>query len=161
MALPPSGQICFSQVRSEFGYSGQVCMSTFFNNRYTCRGGGYCLSNWRGYDHAPCSSNVTITFHVPSTAVCWSAYNFAASSSETLLTGVTVTYTWYGDLGGFMSGSLTIPQGTSCNSGGFGNVQVSCWGENYSTNVVNINPTSFGSQNYIEGNTFTSGIYPC
>jgi hypothetical protein len=108
-----------------------------------------------------CTVNVTIDFHVPSSAICWSSYNFAATSSDTLLTGVTVTYTWYGDLGGYMSGSVTIPQGTSCNSGAFGNNQTSCWGENYSTYVVNINPTSFGSQDYIEGNTFTSGLYPC
>lgn len=55
MPLPSSGTISMSQMRTEFGYSGQVAMSTFYNNRYTCRDPrGYNLGSWYGYTHAPC-----------------------------------------------------------------------------------------------------------
>ena len=52
--LPSSGQISMSELRDEFGYSGTVDMYTFYTNRYTCRGGGYSLSDWYSYRHYPC-----------------------------------------------------------------------------------------------------------
>jgi hypothetical protein len=54
--LPSSGQISMSELRDEFGYSGTVDMYTFYTNRYTCRGGGYSLSDWYSYRHYPCLS---------------------------------------------------------------------------------------------------------
>lgn len=55
MALPSNGTISMSQMRTEFGYSGQVSMSQFYNNRYTCRDPrSYAMSSWYGYVHAAC-----------------------------------------------------------------------------------------------------------
>lgn len=157
MALPGSGQICFSQLRSEFGYSGQVCMSTFFNTRFTCRGGGYCLSNWRGYDHLPCNTVLNIDWTVPSFASCWNVYSFGASVEglNTAVVGdVTVTINWYGDLGGYFNGQVTISSGTVCgiNYWVYSQNGVSCAGENVSWTSVSISPMSNGSQIYNPGN---------
>lgn len=55
--IPTSGQVAMSDLRTEFGYSGQVTIAAFYANRYTCRGlGGYDLNSWRGYIHAPCAT---------------------------------------------------------------------------------------------------------
>ena len=85
MPMPTSGTITMDQLRTQFGYSGQVDMNTFYTNRYTCRGGGYSMSDWYGYVHAPCTANCgdTITPENP--------YNCggATTSTEVLLGGYT------------------------------------------------------------------------
>lgn len=126
-------------------------------NCYTVTGGGII------YLMEPCPSTyVTIDYYIPYSATCYSYYTFAATSTTTVSTNVDVEIYWYGDLGGFMSGTVTIVSGTSCNttsvySGG----GINCFGENISYTSVTLNPSSHGSQIYQVGTQYPDGFSPC
>lgn len=111
-----------------------------------------------------CTVDLYIDFTPPSSAQCYQFYAFGANTqfSTNVNTDVTVNINWYGDLGGFMQGSVIIYSGTSCNvnynvySGG----GVSCWGENLSSaSIGSIFPTSNGGQTFNPGNQLS--FYNC
>jgi hypothetical protein len=106
--MPSSGTITMAQLRTEFGYSGQVNMNTFYTNRYTCRGGGYSMSDWYGYVHAPCTANCGDTIYPSNPYQC----SFSDYTSVDVL------------LGGYTSGSVSVDWSYSAPSGQPGEVRI-------------------------------------
>jgi hypothetical protein len=152
MATPSSGEICWSDIQAAIG--GGYCMSDF--NASTGR--GYCAGDY--YNYSP-SHDVYINFYYPSYVGCYNYYYFAATSSETLNTSLTITMYWYGDLGGAFNGSVTINSGASCGSNSWvysGGVY--CGGEYYSAANWYFTPNSSGNQNYV-GNQIYTDLSPC
>lgn len=160
MPLPSSGPLSISAIRNE--------LVGTYGSSYSLRQ----LSSWAGFSTPDSisefygySANVTLYFDfaVPNSATCWSSYTFAAATSTTVNTNVSVTIYWYGDLGGFMSGTVTIFSGTACNTVGVNSGGgISCWGENASIITIpagGITPTSSGNQTYLPGNQLA--FYPC
>ncbi len=97
-------------------------------------------------------------------------YTFAAVATDTVDTDVYLDIYWYSDLGGFAIGSVAVYQNTICGkdvnvyfTSGYPFFPIT---EYYNSSVVNISPTSFGTQNYYEGQitqyggTFDNNICP-
>jgi len=154
----PTGTISISQIRNE--------LNPIYGSSYSLRQ----LSAWAGFSTPDSMSefhgyspthDVTITFYYPSYVGCYNYYYFAATSSETLNTSLTITMYWYGDLGGAFNGSVTINSGAACGSNYYvysGGVY--CGGEYYSANNYYFTPGSSGNQNYVGGSVYTD-LMPC
>lgn len=110
---------------------------------------------------APVSTFVTIDTYTPYTMTCQQYYTFAATSTVAVDTNVNVEITWNGDLGGSVSGTVTISSGTSCNTVSVFSGNINCLGENISGISVILDPSSYGTQIYEVGTNSTSGLYPC
>lgn len=109
-----------------------------------------------------CGTTVTITSYAPASMTCYQSYNFVAQSNYTVNTDVYVSITWFGDLGGALQNTVTIPVNTSCNSDSvFSGGAINCWGENYSYGSVSINPPTSGTQTYTDGGINTGAYQPC
>jgi len=121
---------------------------------------GYCAGDY--YNYSP-NVNIYINYYFAYYATCDQYYTFAAYTGGTAVnTNVSIDIYWYGDLGGLMSGTVTIYSGTTCNttsvySGG----GINCWGENISFSSVNIYPVGYGSQTYLGGTQYPIGYSPC
>lgn len=107
------------------------------------------------------SSFVTINYYVPYAMTCNQNYTFVAASDDTLNTAVNVEITWTGDLGGVVSGTVTILASTTCNSTSVFSGTIDCWGENISSTSVNLDPSSYGGQIYQVGTQYPIGMAPC
>jgi len=102
---------------------------------------------------------ITIDICGPSEATCQQDYTFTACASSNVDTAIDVDFTWIGDLGGVINGSITI-SGTSGTTSASGNIN--CLGEYASTfQITNITPSSYNSQEYIAGQSYTGGSCPC
>jgi hypothetical protein len=113
---------------------------------------------------SPCvpPSYVNIDTFYPTEAICYGYVTFAAKTSTSVAvdTNVNVSMYWYGDLGGYISDTVTITAGNYCASANIPASGVSCYGENYSSDSNYISPSSYGSQIYQYGATYT-GLIPC
>lgn len=107
------------------------------------------------------SSFVTINYYVPYFMTCYQYYDFKAAASDTVNIGVTVEITWYGDLGGIVTGYVPIPGSTSCDVASVYSGGLNCYGENISTTSVNLDPSSYGGQIYQVGTQYPIGYAPC
>ena len=104
---------------------------------------------------------VTIDTFTPSTMGCFNFYDYAAESDVVVDTNVDVEIIWNGDLGGSVTGTVTISSGTSCGTVGVASGgNINCNGEFLSGSSVNLDPSAFGSQIYQVG-TNSTGPYPC
>lgn len=92
---------------------------------------------------------------------CNSFYTFAAESSQTVDTTVGVNITWNGDLGGYISGTVNIGNGSTCGSTDFFSFNIDCGGEFYSSASWNFTPANSGTQNYLTGTATAGGTLPC
>lgn len=110
-----------------------------------------------------CNTDVTINWYVPYLSVtCYQPYTFSAAANYVLDTSVTVSIGWYGDLGGYFSGSVEIPVGTTCNSASaFTYGGVYCGGENISYSTATLSTYNYGTQTYIIGTYGSPGFSPC
>jgi hypothetical protein len=158
MPLPSAGNsISISQIRNELIANG----SSYSLRQLSAWAGKStpdAMSEFYGYS---ASVTVNIDVYLPAYVGCYNNYTFAATSSAVVNTNVNVGINWYGDLGGFFSGSVTIFAGTACGtatvySGG----GVNCIGEVRQNEFWSVFPTSSGSQNYFP-NAAYSDIYPC
>lgn len=110
----------------------------------------------------PSNVNVMITAYVPYSMTCYSFYTYAAESNYAVNTNVDISIVWFGDLGGVLQNTVTIANGTSCNSDGvFSGGAIYCSGENYSGTSVTITPSSSGNQTYILSSVSTNPNQPC
>lgn len=154
MALQSSGAISISQIQAEVGGSYSLRALSAAAGKSTPD----AMSEFYGYSSAV---TVNINVYLPSNVGCYNYYTFAATSSVNVNTNVNVGIAWYGDLGGYFSGSVSIPSGSSCNSvsvytgGG-----VNCVGEYRVNEYWSMFPTTNGGQNYFP-NIAVSDYYPC
>lgn len=125
-------------------------------NCYTVTGGGII------YQMAPCPAGfVTIDYYVPYSMTCYSNYTFTAYASTLVNTNVNVEITWYGDLGGIVTGTVTISAYNTCSTANVYSGGLNCFGENISTTSVNLDPSSYGGQVYQVGTQYPIGLSPC
>ena len=110
-----------------------------------------------------CSTYVTINYYVPYTLTCYQSYTFSAAATDVLNTSVDVEIIWYGDLGGYITNTVTIAASTTCNSntGGYTGSSINCLGENISSTSVILDPSSSGAQIYQVGTQNNLGFSPC
>jgi hypothetical protein len=154
MPLPSSGQISISQIRTELGTSdGSLRNLSSLAGKSTPD----AMSEFYGYSAAV---TVNIDVYLPSYVGCYNSYTFAAQASAIVNTNVNVGINWYGDLGGFFFGSVTIPSGAACNSATVNSGGVNCVGEVRVNEFASPFPTSNGNQNYFIANYYDD-IYPC
>jgi hypothetical protein len=160
MALQSSGAISIADIRNEQVNNGGF--SSSYSLRQLSSNAGKstpdAISEFYGYGAAV---TVNIDVYLPSYVGCANYYTFAAQSSATVNTNVNVGINWYGDLGGFFSGSVTIPSGAACNSASvFSGSGVNCIGEVRVNEFWSMFPTTSGAQNYFP-NAVYSDIVPC
>jgi hypothetical protein len=151
MPLPSSGAISISQIRTELGTSsGSLRTLSSLAGKSTPD----AMSEFYGYSAA---LDLYFNWTVPSSGVtCYNYYTFGAYviSNDSVNTNVTVIINWYGDLGGFMQGSVTVSSGTACgvNYYVYSGASMNCMGENFSYgNITSISPSSNGSQTFNAG----------
>lgn len=109
-----------------------------------------------------CNTDVTINWYVPYSFTCYQAGIFTAAASQAVNTIVTVDIVWNGDLGGVVYGTVTIYNGTTCNTVDvYTYSSVNCIGENISTSSATITPSSSGTYTYLTGTYGPSGFSPC
>lgn len=145
-------------------YNGPGLTNPVSNGYYSDGTDCYTVTGGSGYVSSVdvCSTFVTIDYYVPYYAGCYNNYTFAATSTTSVNTNVDVEINWYGDLGGFMTGTVTIANGTSCNTAGvYSGGGVDCFGENVSTTNVTLNPSAFGTYVYQVGTQYSIGLAPC
>lgn len=106
---------------------------------------------------------VTINYYVPYNAGCYNNFTFGAATGGTAVsTTVIVDIFWYGDLGGFMSATVSLPTSTTCNTtSAYSGGGVNCSGENVSYTSVTLSPSSHGTQVYQVGSEYNIGACPC
>jgi hypothetical protein len=154
MALQSSGAISISQIKAELG-SSSYSLRTLSSE--AGKSTPDAMSEFYGYSAAV---TVNIDAYVPSSVGCYNTYTFSAVSSQAVNTNVNVGFNWYGDLGGYIVGSVNIISGTTCRSGNVDSGGVNCMGE-YLTNIYwSPFPTSNGNQNFFP-NTYYTDIVPC
>lgn len=155
MPLPSSGAISISQIRTELGTSsGSLRTLSSLAGKSTPD----AMSEFYGYSNAV---TVNIDYYLPSYVGCYNNYTFAATSSQAVNTNVNVGINWYGDLGGFFTGSVTIASGTTCGSATvYSGGGVNCIGEVRQNQFASPFPTSNGNQNFFIANYY-SDIVPC
>jgi hypothetical protein len=158
MALPSAGNsISISQIRNELIANG----SSYSLRQLSAWAGKStpdAMSEFYGYSAAV---TVNIDVYLPAYVGCGNYYTFAATSSAVVNTNVNVGINWYGDLGGFFTGSVTITSGSACGSASvFSGSGVNCIGEVRQNEFWSIFPTTSGNQNYFP-NTAYSDIVPC
>ena len=156
MALPSSGAISISQIQAELGGSYSLRSLSAAAGKSTPD----AMSEFYGYSNAV---TVNINAFVPSIMGCYNNYTFAAAteSSVPVNASVSVSIYWYGDLGGYIGGFVTIAAGYSCGSAGINTSgSVNCIGEYISNISWELAPASSGNQNYFPFNYYTD-LYPC
>jgi hypothetical protein len=154
MALQSSGAISISQIQAEIGGSYSLRALSAAAGKSTPD----AMSEFYGYS---ASVTVNIDVYLPSNVGCYNYYTFAATSSAVVNTDINVGIAWYGDLGGYFSGSITIPSGASCNSASvYTGGGVNCVGEYRVNEYWSMFPTTSGGQNYFPYNAY-SDYYPC
>jgi hypothetical protein len=155
MPLPSSGAISISQIRTELGTSsGSLRTLSSIAGKSTPD----AMSEFYGYS---ASINVDITAYFPSFMGCYTNYTFSATSSIPVNTNLNVGMNWYGDLGGFLTTSVSILNGNSCgNTVVYSGGSVSCAGEVRQNEFWSTFPTTSGNQVYITGNYFYDDIVP-
>jgi hypothetical protein len=155
MALPSSGAISISQIRSELGTSdGSLRNLSALAGKSTPD----AMSEFYGYSNAV---TVNIDLYYPTYVGCNNLYTFAVQSSQTVNTNVLVTISWYGDLGGYFDGTINLLSGTFCRSASlYSGGGVNCYGE-YNQNLYwSMSPTSNGGQNYFPNQSY-GDLVPC
>jgi hypothetical protein len=146
--------------------NGQFFVGGDFNTyNGTSVGENVVLLNSDGTAVDTCAYFVTIDTYTPTSMTCQSNYSFAAATSgaTNVDTNVDVEISWYGDLGGLLTTTVTILQGTSCIidvSVGSGS-NINCLGEFLSNVSVILNPSAYGSQIYQVGNNYDVSSAPC
>jgi hypothetical protein len=160
MPLPSAGNsISISQIRNELIANG----SSYSLRQLSAWAGKStpdAMSEFYGYSAAV---SVDITAYMPSYMGCANYYTFAATSSVAVNTNVNVGMTWYGDLGGYFTTSVTIASGTTCGSTvAYSGSSVNCIGEVRQNEFWTTFPLSNGNQNYVSGYYINdSGFSPC
>jgi hypothetical protein len=158
MALPSSGAISISQINAEvtaINSNSLTDLSTAVS--FTAP---HAMSEFYGYSSAV---TVNINAYVPNLMGCGNNYTFAASteSSVAVNTNVGVNIYWYGDLGGYIAGYLTISSGYYCGSTTiYTGSSINCIGEYISNIYWEMSPTASSGQNYFPFNYYTD-FYPC
>lgn len=156
MALPSSGAISISQIRTELGTSdGSLRNLSSLAGKSTPD----AMSEFYGYSNAV---TVNISAYVPNIMGCYNNYTFAASTSSVAVNAnLSVSIYWYGDLGGYIAGYVTIAAGYYCGSSTvYTGGSINCIGEYISNISWEITPTTSGGQNYFPFNYYTD-YYPC
>jgi hypothetical protein len=156
MPLPAAGNsISISQIRTELATSSGSLRTLSSLAGFSTPD---AMSEFYSYS---ASVTVNIDVYLPTYVGCYNSYTFAATSSVVVNTNLNVGIAWYGDLGGYFPGSVTIPSGAACNSAtvdtGGG---VNCIGEYRVNEFWSMFPTTSGGQNYFPGNAY-SDLYPC
>lgn len=104
-----------------------------------------------------CGSAVTITAIVPQEANCYNYFDFYLNASTTVSTDVTGYIDWYGDLGGYFSGTVTLTSGQSfVSQSTYSGGGVNCGGEFFSEGALLLSPGSGPGQTYESGGVTTS-----
>lgn len=156
MALQSSGAISISQINAEVTAVDSNSLTTLSTT--VGFSAPHSMSEFYGYS---ASVTVNIDVYLPSYVGCYNYYTFAATSSAVVNTNVNVGIAWYGDLGGYFSGSVSIPSGSSCNSASvYTGGGVNCVGEYRVNEFWSMFPTTSGGQNYFPYNAY-SDYYPC
>jgi hypothetical protein len=162
MPLPSSGQLSINQIRNELGTSNGSLRTLSAQAGFSTPDR---ISEFYGYS---ATTNVFISYYVPSSLGCFNNSTFAAQASAVVNTTLDIGINWFGDLGGFVQAFFTINAGTFCNSttiytGG----NINCVGENIVAIQHFFSPDSFGNQVYGDPTTFPTGggvfydFYPC
>jgi Flp pilus assembly protein TadG len=108
------------------------------------------------------STDVYYILYIPSSVTCYTNYPFAVVTTAPVNTNIVVTIFWYGDLGGFFYGDVTINSGATCGSnynvytGG----DINCASEANTNFFSYVTPNPSGGQNYAFGNYYYD-YYPC
>lgn len=115
----------------------------------------------------PFTSSIAINLCAPTSSynnMVIYAYAVTGSTPKAVNTGVTTGFYWSGSSGGLLSGSLTIPSGSTCTSASFNGIGSgqSVVSFTYSGSII---PSSYwasstGTYNYITGSTTTSSSCP-
>lgn len=102
---------------------------------------------------------ITIDVYGPSYGTCGQNYSFTAAASNAVSESVDVSFTWIGDLGGSLSGTITIPAGNSCASTSATN-NLNCLGEFFSDINISIDPSN-GKYQWYTFNSWNTTSPPC
>ena len=150
MALPSSGAISISQIRTELGTSsGSLRTLSSLAGKSTPD----AMSEFYGYSNTVV---VNIDFAYPQYVGCYGYYSFEARAPVALTTTLNITMYWYGDLGGAFQGDVIINSGSTC--GGNGSVYsgggVSCSGEYISNTSYYFYTTTGPGQSYVGNNVY-------
>ena len=155
MALPSSGAISISQIRSELGTSSGSLRTL---SSIAGKGTPDAMSEFYGYS---ASHDVYINLFYPNYVGCYNYTYFAATATEAVNTTLGVTMYWYGDLGGAFQGTVYIGVGSTCGSNGSVYTSaVNCYGEYFNNYNVYFSVNSSGNQNYVF-NTYYLDLVPC
>jgi hypothetical protein len=156
MALPSSGPLGIAAIRTELGStSGSLRALSALASFSTPD----AISEFYGYSAAV---DVFIDAYMPNYVTCGQTYTFAATSNVAISGGgMTTTMDWYGDLGGYFQGQVTITNGNSCNTGTGFSSGVNCLGEFIVDWNWTFSPTSYPPQYYVQGNFYDTTILPC
>jgi hypothetical protein len=157
MPLPSSGAISISQIRTELGTSSGSLRTLSSLAGFSTPD---AMSEFYGYSAAV---TVNVNVYVPSTMNCYNYFTFSASTESAVAvnTNVGVNIYWYGDLGGYIAGYLTISSGNYCGSVSiYTDSSINCIGEYISNIFWDMNPTSNAGQNYVAFNWYTD-FFPC
>jgi hypothetical protein len=160
MALPAAGNsISISQIRDELNPVHGSSYSLRQLSSWAGKGTPDAMSEFYGYTS---TTTVDITAYYPLFVGCGTYHTFAAMASTAVSTTLTITMNWYGDLGGFMSGTVYIYSGTTCGSTSVYSSGINCVGEYRQNEYWESSPTSNGSQIYQTGvNLGSSDNPPC
>jgi hypothetical protein len=158
MPLPTAGNsISISQIRTELGTSSGSLRTLSSLAGFSTPD---AMSEFYGYSTAV---TVNVNVYVPSTMNCYNYFTFGASTESAVAvnTNVGVNIYWYGDLGGYIAGYLTISSGNYCGSASiYTGGSINCIGEYISNIGWDMNPTSNAGQNYFPYNWYTD-FPPC
>jgi hypothetical protein len=159
MALPSSGTISISQIRNELNPVYGSSYSLRQLSSWAGKGTPDAMSEFYGYTAA---TTVDIAAYYPSYMGCGNYYTFAAVAATAVSTTLTITMNWYGDLGGFIQGTVYISSGTTCGSTSiYSGTAINCVGEYRNNEYWESSPTSNGSQSYQTGVTVYNDLIPC
>jgi hypothetical protein len=157
MPLPSSGAISISQIRTELGTSSGSLRTLSSLAGFSTPD---AMSEFYGYSNAV---TIGIDAYVPYNLGCYNYYTFAAAtvSAQAVNTTLSVNIYWYGDLGGYIAGYLTINSGNYCGSTSiYTGGSINCIGEYISNIGWDVSPTSSGNQVYVP-NTYYTDFLPC
>ena len=148
MALPSSGAISISQIKSELG-SSSYSLRTLSSE--AGKSTPDAMSEFYGYSSTVV---VQINFTYPTYCGCYNYYSFEASASDELNTTLAVTMYWYGDLGGAFQGTVYINSGGTCGGNNYiySGSGVNCIGEYISSTSYYFSPSAGPGQNYVGNN---------
>lgn len=111
-----------------------------------------------------CAEFITIDTYTPTSMTCQTSYTFTAATfgNVNVNVNVNVEITWVGDLAGSVSGTVSLPSSTSCNSTSVNSSNtINCNGENLSYVSVILDPSGGGGQIFQVGDNYNAAIAPC